>query len=102
MRRSRVNPWLRVGSAAVSLGTAAAQVIALRTMAAGAGGKTAKREARRMVDEKVKAALALQALALAGSLGRTPHGAAAKAISHYRKAVRANRRRLLKKPGAAK
>lgn len=89
--------WFRLGSAAVTLGMDASHVIALRTVALAAGGKAAEREARRMVDEKVKAAHALRALAIVGALGRTPHGAATKAISHYRKAVRANKRRLVKK-----
>ena len=38
--------------------------------------------------------LTLQAMALTGGLGITPHGAAGKALKHVRKKVRANRRRL--------
>lgn len=97
MRKTRANKWFRLGSAAAMLGMDASHVIALRTMALATGGRAAEREARRMVDEKIKAAHALQALAMAGTLGRTPHRAATKVISHYRKAVRANKRRLLKK-----
>jgi hypothetical protein len=40
--------------------------------------------------------LALQALALIGGLGRTPNSAAAKTLAHYRRKVRANKRRLAK------
>lgn len=97
MRRAKRNPWLRIGTAAMGLGLDATHVIALRTIALSAGGKAAEREARRMMEEKVKAAFALQSLALSGGWGLTPSSSAAKAISHYRKAVRANRRRLLKK-----
>jgi hypothetical protein len=33
---------------------------------------------------------------MTGQLGTTPHGAASKTLSHYRRKVRANRRRLTK------
>jgi hypothetical protein len=49
-----------------------------------------------MIGEKVQAAWALQAAAMSGGLGLTAPGAAAKAISHFRQRVRANRRRLAK------
>jgi len=51
-------------------------------------------EARRMISEKIDAGVTLQTLALTGGLGLTPHGAAAKTLSHLRRKVRANRRRL--------
>lgn len=69
-------------------------VIGLRTMKIAAGGPAAEIETRRMVDEKVNAAVALQTLAMTGGLGITPAGIASKTISHYRRKVRANRRRL--------
>ena len=50
----------------------------------------------RMVSEKVKAGIELQALAFTGGLGLTPERAAAKTLVHYRRKVRANQRRLLK------
>lgn len=92
-----MNRWWRLSQAWWSLGMDASSVMALRSVALATGGAAANREARRMIDEKVKAALALQALALTGSLGRTPHGTSVRTIAHYRKAVRANRRRLLKR-----
>jgi hypothetical protein len=49
-----------------------------------------------MVSEKVDAAIALQARALTGGLGGTPASAAARTIAHYRRKVKANRRRLSK------
>jgi hypothetical protein len=47
-----------------------------------------------MVAEKVETALALQAVALSGGLGMTPQQAVSKSLKHYRRKVRANRRRL--------
>jgi hypothetical protein len=89
------NPWLRAGFAAWSLGIEASTVIALRTMKIAAGGAAAEREIQRMVSEKVQAGLDLQAKALTGGLGFTPESAANKTLSHYRRKVRANRRRLI-------
>jgi hypothetical protein len=95
MNRAR-NPWIGVGLSAWSLGLEASAVIGLRTMKIAAGGAAAQAEARRMVSEKVDAGLTLQTMALTGGLGFTPHAAAAKTLAHYRRKVRANRRRLSK------
>ena len=56
----------------------------------------AENEARRMISEKIEAGFALQAMALTGGLGLTADGAASKMVTHYRRKVRANRRRLAK------
>lgn len=88
----RNNPWLHVGLDAWLLTIEASSVIALRMLKAATGGGGA--EMSRMVSEKVEAGLALQAKAMTGGLGSTPHGAASKVISHYRRKVKANRRRL--------
>lgn len=90
------NPWFRFGVNAWSLSIEASSVIALRTLKIATGGVAAEVEARRMVSEKVEAGLALQALALTGGLGLTAQGAATKMLAHYRRKVRANRRRLAK------
>ena len=90
------NPWFRTGFYAWSLGLEASSVIALRTLKIAAGGVAAEAETRRMVSEKLDAGLALQALALTGGLGLTAHSAATKTLAHYRRKVRANRRRLAK------
>jgi hypothetical protein len=74
----------------------ASSVMALRTLKAVTGDASAVAEASRMVSEKVEAGLALQAKAITGGLGSTAHGAAARVITHYRRKVRANRRRLSK------
>jgi hypothetical protein len=88
------NPWFRVGLYAWSLGLEASSVIALRTLKIAIGGPAADAEARRMVSEKIDAGLSLQALALTGGLGLTANSAATKTLAHYRRKVRANRRRL--------
>ena len=79
-----------------SLGLEASTVVGLRMWKLAAGGAAAEAEAVRMVSEKVEAGLALQARAMSGGLGATPQSAAAQTLSHYRRKVRANRRRLAK------
>ena len=74
----------------------ASSVIGLRTLKIAAGGAAGEREARQMVDEKIDAALSLQSLAMTGGLGLTPATVAARTLTHYRRKVRANRRRLSK------
>jgi hypothetical protein len=72
-------------------------VIASRTMKLAAGGKAAETETRRMVAEKIDAALSLQKLAVTGGLGTTPQSAAQTTLRYYNRRVRANRRRLGKR-----
>jgi hypothetical protein len=86
--------WLQVSQAGWWLAWDAAGVIALRGIEFAFAGPRADRETYRMIEEKLNAAFALQILALTGALGFTPLNVAAKTIAHYRKAVRANRRRL--------
>ena len=93
---ARRNPWIGIGLNAWSLGVEAASVIGLRSLKMAAGGPAADAESRLMVAEKIDASLAWQALAMSGGLGLTPQSAAAKTLTHYRRKVRANRRRLLK------
>lgn len=95
MARSQ-NTWLKLTLDAWSLGLEASSVIGMRTLKMAAGGAAADAEARLMVDEKVRANLELQTLALTGELGLTPERAAAKTLVHYRRKVRANQRRLAK------
>lgn len=79
------------------LGWESAMVVGLRSRKLAAGGPAAKVEARRMVNEKVDAVVALQALALTGGLGATPSAATRKALRRYARTVRGNRRRLSKR-----
>lgn len=90
----RNSSWIRVGLNAWSLGVEASSVIARRMFKLGAGGPAAQKEARRMIDEKISAGIALQKLAMTGQLGRTAHSVATKTLAHYRRKVRANKRRL--------
>lgn len=87
---------MEIGLDAWSLGFEASSVIALRSMALAKAGTIAEAETRRMVSEKIDAALALQMKAMTGGLGLDPASVAAKTVSHYRRRVRANRRRLSK------
>jgi hypothetical protein len=95
MRRRR-NPWIKLGWDAMALGAEAATVVGLRSMKIAAGGPAADAEAERMYSEKVEAAQALQRMAMAGALGFTAPRVASKTLAHYRRKVRANRRRLMK------
>ena len=90
----RRNPWVRLGWDAWMLSAEAATVMTLRGLKIASGQDNDGREARRMVSEKVDAALALQGLALAGALGATAPAMVDKTLKHYRRKVRANRRRL--------
>jgi hypothetical protein len=90
------NPWLSLTLDAWSLSVEASTVIGLRAMKLAAGGPAAETEVRRMFSEKFDSGMALQLSAMTGGLGLTPHGAAARTITHYRRKVRANQRRLSK------
>jgi hypothetical protein len=94
MGRHRGNPWFGIGLDAWSLGLEASAVMGLRTLKIAQGGPGGQAEAERMVSEKVEAALDLQLRALTGGLGVTPASASARTLAHYRRKVRANRRRL--------
>ena len=76
------------------LGAESANVVALRGLKFATGGDPTGQEARRMVVEKVEAAQALQTMALSGALGLTAPAIVGKTLKHYRRKVRANRRRL--------
>jgi hypothetical protein len=90
MRRT----WPRLATDAWLLGFEAAGVVGLRAVALAAGDATARREAQRMIEEKATAAFELHALAWRGAFGLTPPLTPRKALAHYRRKVRANRRRL--------
>lgn len=96
MKRKRRTPWERLAWDGWALGLEASTVVGLRGLRLSGGGRPASRERHRMVAEKVDAVLALQIAALTGGLGVTPQHAASKSLAHYRRRVRANRRRLLK------
>jgi hypothetical protein len=76
------------------LGVEAATVIGQRSLKLAAGGRAAETEAQRCLREKVDAAIGWQILAMTGGLGASAPTVAAKTLRHYRRKVRANRRRL--------
>lgn len=86
--------WASIGFDTWLLGFEAASVIGLRTLKLAGGGAAAVREADLMVREKLAAAATLHIQAATGQLGTTPAAAARKTVAHYRKKIRANRRRL--------
>jgi hypothetical protein len=79
---------------AVSFALACQQVIALRLMRIAFGGADGHREATRMVTEKATAAVQAHFAAAEAMFTSGPAGAAAAAANVYRRAVRANGRRL--------
>jgi hypothetical protein len=96
MKRTRSNPWIGIGLDTWRLGLEASAVMGLRSLKIAQGGPAAEAETHRMISEKVDAGLALQTLAFTGGLGMTPATASARTLAHYRRKVRANRRRLAK------
>src|SRR6202020_1122160 len=94
MGRRSYNPWLRVGLNAWALGLEASTVIGLRALRLAQGGAKAEEEARLMVTEKLTAAQELQQAGAAGTLGSSGPTIASRVLRHYRRKVRANRRRL--------
>ena len=91
------NPWLSWFEAA-AFAAEAQWVITLRMLRLTTGGVLAATETQRMVSEKVVAGAQAQiAAASALAAGRGFAGAARAAARPYRRAVRANRRRLTRR-----
>lgn len=97
MTRSNFNDWLFIGVDSWLLGTEAAAVIALRTAKLAIGDAAAWQEAHLMVEEKSAAYLALGVALATGRMGARPETIARGTVVHYRRRVRANRRRLAPK-----
>ena len=88
--------WMKLTLDTWTLGLEASSVIGLRTLKLAAGGAEAQKEAALMVSEKMQSLLTLQAKGAVGGLGLTPEKVARTTLSHYRRKVRANQRRLTK------
>ena len=86
--------WFGAGLDAWTLGMEASTVIGLRTARIAMGAAGAEAEATRMVSEKMLAAFELQLAMMTGGLGATPLAGTHKVIRHYRRKVKANRKRL--------
>jgi hypothetical protein len=97
-RRNSTNPWLSLGMDAWTLGIEASTIIGLRTLKIAAGGAAGEAEVRHMIAEKITAGLQLQTMALTGALGPSPDRAVAASMAHLRRKVRANHKRLTRRP----
>lgn len=86
--------WASAGIDAWALGIEASAVIGLRTARMAAGSIDAAEEARLMVSEKMLAAFELQTALMTGRLGNDPLTGTRKTLRHYRRRVKANRKRL--------
>lgn len=89
--------WLEIGLDAWLLGAEASTVVVLRAARLAEGGPAAGREAQLMVSEKVESCLALGTALVTGRLGADTKTAVSRTLSHYRKGVRANRKRLARR-----
>jgi len=88
-------PWVVLTMRAFQLSIEAQNVIALRMLRLASGDVRGQAELNRMVIEKIAAAAEAQVAAAAALLnGHKDHVIAGKALTVYKKRVRANRRRL--------
>lgn len=97
MTSSSKRNWLDIGLDAWMLGAEAATVITLRSARLAMGGTLAWQEAQRMVAEKGTAGIELGMALASGRLGTSAERIAGGTVAHYRRRVRANRRRLTKR-----
>jgi hypothetical protein len=86
--------WLSIGLDLWSLAAEASAVVCHRAIKISAGDEASFAEAHQMVGEKVEAVMTIQAKVMSGELGATPFGMASQIVTHLRRRVRANRRRL--------
>ena len=94
MTKTPTKTWPEFAIEGWVLGAEVSAVIWLRSLRMMTGGRLAEHEAERMVSEKITAAMTLLPAILAGGLGQSAEEATGRAIAHYRKPVRANRKRL--------
>lgn len=95
-RAKTLNPWAFTGLAMQSamLAFEANQVITLRLARLAMGAVPARTEVPLMVSEKMKAAAVAGQMVMASAMGGKPDLGAGKVVRHYRRKVRANKRRL--------
>jgi hypothetical protein len=86
--------WAGASMDAWALGMEASAVIGLRVAKMAVGGTAAAEEAQLMLSEKMQAAFELQAALVTGRLGDNPLTGTRKTLRHYRRKVKANRKRL--------
>ena len=92
--KSSAKTWPELAIEGWVLGAEMSAVIWLRTLRMMTGGRLATREAERAVSEKITAAMTLVPTIMAGGVNQSAEDATGRAIAHYRRPVRANRRRL--------
>jgi hypothetical protein len=89
------NPWLALTLKTFKLGLEAQTVVALRTLRLASGDIRGEDELSRMVVEKIATIAEAQMAAAAAIMnGHKDHVVAGKALTVFRKRVRANKRRL--------
>jgi hypothetical protein len=88
------NPWFSLAADSIRLGLEAQDVIGLRLIKAAWGDFDAGEEAARMVLEKAQAAWDANCLITHCLIAGEGHLAPARALSLYRRRVKANQRRL--------
>ncbi|WP_448662303.1 hypothetical protein ACG3SL_16780 [Sphingomonas sp. CJ20] len=86
--------WASAGIDAWALSIEASTVIGLRVAKMAGGGPDVGSEALLMVSEKMQSALELQTALMTGRLGANPLTGTRKVLRHYRRKVKANRKRL--------
>ena len=94
MKVSEQAAWLKLGIDTWSLGWQAARVMGLRTTRLAEGGPAAGMEAWLMLLEKWQTAVEVQSELLVRGPGSTPVIATRRALTHYRRKIAANDRRL--------
>lgn len=94
MAKTDLTSWTNLAVDSWMLSCEATSVMWLRGLRLMAGGKPAEHEMQRMVQEKFVANMMLLPFLMVGGANQTPQQLSARAISHYRKPVLENRRRL--------
>jgi hypothetical protein len=90
------NSWFGLAFDTLQLGLEARTVIGLRLARIAQGDSAAWSEANLMVAEKAQALSELQTRAVLAAMTGAKPVTPRKAVAHYRRKVRANRRRLLR------
>jgi hypothetical protein len=86
--------WLDLTMDSWRLAAESQAVIGLRMAKLAAGDPASAHEVQLMISEKMQAAAQVQTQMLADTLTGSGHLATRRALAHYRRKVRANRRRL--------
>jgi hypothetical protein len=95
--RNKAASWLKIVGSAIELGATAQTVIALRMAKLAKGGAAARRESKRMVHEKIKAAFDANADAAQSVLSGKALQIPKRTLALYQKRAKNNLRRLLKR-----